>query len=103
MKAFLLATALVLLLPGGSARADDDLYKAKNCFACHRVDRNHLGPSFRNIAARYADDKEAESKLAKRVREGGVGVWGQVPMPAQPALKDEDARVLARWIVAGAR
>ncbi|MCA3212155.1 MAG: c-type cytochrome [Burkholderiales bacterium] len=99
MKAFLLATALVLLLPGGSARADDDLYKAKNCFACHRVDRNHLGPSFRNIAARYADDKEAESKLAKRVREGGVGVWGQVPMPAQPQVTEAEAQTLSRWIL----
>ncbi|MFN8822749.1 MAG: c-type cytochrome, partial [Betaproteobacteria bacterium] len=84
----------MLLLPGGSARADDDLYKAKNCFACHRVDRNHLGPSFRNIAARYADDKEAESKLAKRVREGGVGVWGQVPMPAQPQVTEAEAQTL---------
>jgi cytochrome c len=99
MKAVLITTALLLLLPGSNAKADDDLYKAKNCFACHRVDRNHLGPSFRNIAAKYADDKEAESKLAKKVREGGVGVWGQVPMPAQPQVTEAEAQTLSRWIL----
>ena len=100
MKAIVPASVLLLLLlPGGQALADDDLYKTKNCFACHRVDRNHLGPSFRNIAARYADDKEAESKLAKRVREGGVGVWGQVPMPAQPQVTEAEAQTLSRWIL----
>jgi len=100
MKAIVPASVLLLLLlPGGQALADDDLYKTKNCFACHRVDRNHLGPSFRAIAARYVEDKEAEGKLATKVREGSVGVWGQVPMPAQPQVTEAEAQTLSRWIL----
>jgi len=93
----LLTTAL--LLPLAAALADDELYKTRNCFACHRIDRNHLGPPFKTIAARYADDKDAADKLAKRIREGGVGVWGQVPMPPQPQVTEAEASTLARWIL----
>lgn len=94
-----LFVALVLGLPGSAAFADDELYKAKNCFACHRVDRNHLGPSFKAIAAKYADDKGAEARLITKIREGGSGVWGQVPMPAQPQVTEAEAVTLARWIL----
>ncbi len=90
-----------LSLPVGLAFADDDeLYKTKNCFACHRIDRNHLGPAFKTIAAKYVDDKEADVKLAKKIREGTVGVWGQVPMPAQAQVTDDEALTLARWLLA---
>lgn len=100
MKSALILSALVLGLPSGAAFADDDeLYKTKNCFACHRIDRNHLAPPFRTIAARYAEDKEAEARLAKKIREGGVGVWGSVPMPAQPHVTEAEALTLARWIL----
>ncbi len=93
--------ALGLLLPGGSALADEDeLYKTKNCFACHRVDRNHLGPSFKAIAEKYAGDPGAEARLAQKVRAGGAGVWGQVPMPAQPQVSEAEALTLTRWILA---
>lgn len=92
--------ALGLLLPASSALADEDeLYKAKNCFACHRVDRNHLGPSFKAIAAKYADDAGAEARLAQKVRAGSVGAWGQVPMPAQPQVSEAEALSLTRWIL----
>ncbi len=92
--------ALGLLLPGSSVLADEDeLYKTKNCFACHRIDRNHLGPSFKAIAAKYADAQGADLKLAQKVREGGVGVWGQVPMPAQPQVSEAEALTLTRWIL----
>lgn len=88
-----------LLLPGGAALADDELYKTKNCFACHRIDRTTLGPSFRNIAAKYVNVKDADVELAKKIREGGVGVWGQVPMPAQTQVTEAEALTLARWIL----
>ncbi len=91
--------ALGTLMPAGLAWADEDLYRSKNCMACHRVDRNTLGPSFKNIANRYAEDKAAESKLAQRIQQGGAGVWGQVPMPAQPQVNDAEALTLARWIL----
>jgi cytochrome c len=91
--------ALAVCLPSGAAFADDELYKTKNCFACHRIDRNHLAPPFRTIAAKYVDDKGADEKLAKKIREGGVGVWGPVPMPAQAQVTEAEALTLARWIL----
>ena len=76
MKSILLFSAIGLLLPSGAAFADDELYKTKNCFACHRIDRTTLGPSFRNIAAKYVDDKGADVKLANKIREGGCRCLG---------------------------
>jgi cytochrome c len=100
MKPVLILSAMGLLLSAGSAFADDDeLYKTKNCFACHRIERTTLGPSFKNIAARYADDKGADLALARKIREGGVGVWGQVPMPPQAQVTEAEALTLARWIL----
>jgi cytochrome c len=101
MKSALIFTAIGLLLPAGSALADiDEMYKEKNCFACHRISQNHLGPGLRLIANKYADDKNAATALAKKIREGTVGVWGQVPMPAQTQVTDEEALTLANWILA---
>ena len=99
MKSALVFSAMGLLLSSGAAFADDELYKTKNCFACHRIDRTTLGPSFKNIAAKYVDDKGADVKLAKKIREGGVGVWGPTPMPAQSQVTEAEALTLARWIL----
>ncbi len=99
MKTILLLSALATMLPAGTALADDEFYKTKNCFACHRIDRNTLGPSFKNIAAKYAGDASAEVTLAKKIREGTVGVWGQVPMPPQSQVSEEESLTLARWIL----
>jgi cytochrome c len=88
------------LFASAPALADiDEFYKEKNCFACHRIERNTLGPALKLIAAKYVDDKEADVKLAKKIREGTVGVWGQVPMPAQPQVNEEESLKLARWIL----
>ncbi|MFZ9745771.1 MAG: c-type cytochrome [Opitutaceae bacterium] len=81
------------------AVADEELYKAKNCFACHRIDRNHLAPQFKVIAAKYAGAPGAEDLLARKIREGGVGVWGNTPMPSQPQVTEAEAGTLARWIL----
>ena len=99
MKLFLVLSAWALLLPTGAALADDELYKTKNCFACHRIDRNSLGPSFKSIAAKYVDDKGADMKLAQKIRAGTGGVWGPVPMPPQPQVTEAEALTLARWIL----
>lgn len=101
--ACLLALAWLLALAGPAAFASDDdeeLYKTRNCFACHRVDRNHLGPAFRNIAAKYAQDEAAPARLAQKIREGSTGVWGPTPMPPQPQVSEAEAQRLARWILA---
>jgi cytochrome c len=100
MKSILLLSAVVLWLPGRAAIADDEFYKTKNCVACHRVDRNSMGPSFNSIAAKYADDKDADVKLAKKIREGGAGVWGSTPMPAQSQVSEDESLTLARWVLA---
>lgn len=93
-------SVFALWLPGAHAQTDvDEMYKTKNCFACHRIDRNHLAPHFKNIAAKYAEDKGADEKLAKKIREGSVGVWGPVPMPPQTQVTDAEALTLSRWIL----
>lgn len=77
----------------------DELYKTKNCFACHRIDRHHHGPTFKDIASKYAGQKGIAAKLAKKIRKGGVGVWGSTPMPAQPQVTQAEALTLAKWIL----
>lgn len=99
MKTVLISSTMLLLLTAGPALADDELYKTKNCFACHRIERTTLGPSFRSVAAKYIEDKGAEVKLAQKIREGGVGVLGQMPMPPQPQVTEDEALALARWIL----
>ena len=77
-----------------------ELAKAKNCFACHAVAAKLVGPSFKSVAAKYASDKTAESKLVQKIIKGGSGVWGTMPMPAHPQVSDKDAQTLVRWILA---
>lgn len=95
-----LAMALSVAAP---AMADEALAKSKNCMACHAVDKKLVGPAYQEVAKKYADQKEAAATLAASIRKGGSGKWGPVPMPAQAALSEADARTLAEWILAGAR
>ena len=85
-----------------SARAPADLARQSACMACHAVSAKVVGPSFRDVAAKYAGDASAPSKLAARIRSGSVGNWGNVPMPAQLQLAETDALALARWVLGGA-
>jgi cytochrome c len=100
MNKTLIAAALGLSLVSGAALANADLAKAKNCLACHAADKKVVGPSYKDVAAKYASDKSAANKLAKKIREGGVGVWGQVPMPANPQVSEAEALTLATWVLA---
>ena len=101
MKKVLLVAAAGLCLStvAASAFANPDLAKAKNCLACHAVDKKLVGPAYKDVAAKYANDKDAAAKLAKKIREGGVGVWGQVPMPANPQVNEAEAATLAKWVL----
>lgn len=94
-----LLIAAVLALAGGAAHASADLAKNKNCVACHAADKKLVGPSFKDIAAKYASDKEAVARLSKKVREGGSGVWGQVPMPPNPQVSAEETDTLVKWVL----
>jgi cytochrome c len=99
MKKLLIATAVGLSLTSGAALASADLAKAKNCMACHANDKKLVGPAYKDVAAKYAKDKDAAAKLARKIREGGVGVWGQIPMPANPQVSEAEALTLARWVL----
>jgi cytochrome c len=102
MKRTLIVTlsAAAALLAVAPAHASLDLAKAKNCTACHAVDKKLIGPAYKDVAAKYTADKDALAKLAKKVREGGVGVWGQIPMPANPQINADEAAALVKWILA---
>lgn len=86
-----------------AARSPLDVAKASACTACHGVTAKVVGPGFREVAARYAGDPDAESRLVAKVKAGGAGAWGAVAMPAQPQVKDADARLLVQWILGGAK
>jgi len=93
-----LAAALVAL--GASpAFAQADLAQKKNCMACHAVDKKVLGPAYKDVAAKYAGQKDAVDKLAAKVVKGGSGVWGNIPMPANPQVNDAEAKQLVQWIL----
>ncbi len=91
-----LAPALAAGLP---ALAQTELAQQKNCLACHAVDKKVLGPAYKDVAAKYAGQADAADKLAAKIRKGGVGVWGQIPMPANPQVNEAEAKQLAEWVL----
>jgi cytochrome c len=95
---YLMALALALpIMP--AAQASDALAKKYNCLACHQASKRSVGPSFQDMAAKYRDESDASSTLAKRIKNGGVGVWGRIPMPPNPRIADADLDALATWIL----
>ena len=85
---------------GADASPVAKLLNANACVACHTVDKRIVGPSFREVAARFSGDGDALAKLSKKVKEGGAGNWGNVPMPPNPAVPDTDLRAILEWILA---
>ena len=85
------------------ALADMALATTKNCMACHAVDKKLVGPSYKDIATKYAGQADAADKLANKVVKGGSGAWGPVPMPANAQINDADAKKLVAWILAGSK
>ena len=92
----LVAAAATVSAP---ALADEALAKSKNCLACHAVDKKLVGPAYKDIAAKYAGQKDAVDKLSAKVIKGGAGVWGPVPMPANAQVNDAEAKKLVTWIL----
>ena len=99
MKVFVAAAVAAGLLSAAPAFANADLAKAKNCLACHAVDKKLVGPAYKDVAAKYAGQKDAAAMLATKVQKGGVGAWGQVPMPPNPQVNDAEAKQLVEWIL----
>ncbi|MFM2274173.1 MAG: hypothetical protein RL211_45 [Pseudomonadota bacterium] len=101
MKTKLLAKIAIAAAATAAAPvfADQALATAKNCMACHAVDKKLVGPSYKEVAAKYAADKSASDKLAVKILKGGSGVWGAVPMPANAQVNEAEAKKLAAWVL----
>lgn len=96
-------TVVLGLVAPAVATADQALAQKNACLACHAVDKKLVGPAFQDVAKKYAAQSDAQAQLAKSIKAGGAGKWGPVPMPAQPALSDADAGLLAAWILKGSK
>jgi len=99
MKQALILAAAIAAALSAPAQAQEALAKKHNCLACHATDKKLVGPSYKDVAAKYRSDPGAEAKLAAKVKKGGQGVWGQVPMPPNSAVPDADIRSLVKWIL----
>lgn len=97
MRQLVLAASLVAL--AGAVQANADLTKANNCVACHAEAAKKVGPSYKNVAKKYAAQADAVDYLTKKIKAGGAGVWGRVPMPAYPQLSDADSKAMATYIM----
>jgi cytochrome c len=96
MKALILSLALIA---PAAAMANQELAQKKNCMACHALDKKLVGPAYKDVAAKYAKDKDAAKKLAEKIIKGGSGVWGPVPMPANTQVTPAEAETLAKWVL----
>jgi cytochrome c len=98
-----LATAALFVAGSANAALDnkaaDELMKKDGCAACHAVDKKIVGPAYQEVAAKYKGDAGAAAKLADKVKKGGVGVWGQIPMPPNAQVSDADVKNLVAWIL----
>ena len=97
--AYIAVMAAASIVMTGQVQADEALVKAKGCMACHKVDGKLVGPSYKDVAAKYAGQKDAVDKLATKIIKGGSGVWGPVPMPANAQVAEADAKKLAAWVM----
>jgi cytochrome c len=91
------------LVAASPAFASKDLAQKNACMACHAPDKKLVGPAYQDIAKKYAGQQDAETTLVKNIKAGGAGKWGPIPMPAQAALSEADAKTLAAWVLAGAK
>lgn len=99
MKLIPSLSAVALACAALPAFAQLDLAQKKNCMACHAVDKKVVGPAYKEVAAKYAGQKDAVEKLTQKVMKGGVGVWGQIPMPANPQVSEAEAKQLVTWVL----
>ena len=98
MKTLTLAVLAAGVVFAGQTLADEALAKAKNCMTCHQIAVKVVGPAYKDVAAKYKGQADAEAKLAAKMRSGGKGVWGEVPMPPNN-LTEAEAKKLAAWVL----
>jgi cytochrome c len=100
ISAVVIAAAGMLATGVVAADAGEDLLKKSGCTACHANDKKLVGPAYKDVAAKYKSDAGAAAKLMEKVKKGGSGVWGPIPMPPNAALKDDDLKVMLTYILA---
>jgi cytochrome c len=98
MKIVIVAAAAAAVVLAAPARADEALAKKYNCLACHQVDKKVVGPAYKEIAKKYKGQNVA-AKLMEKVKKGGSGAWGPIPMPPNPTVPDADLKKLVDWIL----
>jgi cytochrome c len=86
-------------LASGLSHAQMELAKDKHCLSCHAIDKKVVGPSYLDVAAKYSKDALAKDRLAQKIMKGGSGVWGVIPMPANPQVNPQEAQALAAWVL----
>ena len=99
IAAVAIAGAALLATGGACAQAGADLLKKSGCTACHSVDKKIVGPAYEEVAAKYKGDAGAPAKLLEKVKKGGTGVWGPVPMPPNPTVSDADLKTMIAYIL----
>lgn len=100
MKAMLIGMIAVSALSlVGTAQASEDLAKSSGCMNCHNVDNKLVGPALKEVSAKYAGQEDAVAYLAGKIQKGSNGVWGAIPMPPNTAVNDENAKLLAEWVL----
>jgi cytochrome c len=100
MKSLILSAAALALSAVLPAQASEELAKKHMCTTCHVVKgAKTIGPAYSDVAKKYAGQKDAEAKLVDKVKKGGQGVWGQVPMPPNAAVPDADIKTLVKWVL----
>lgn len=103
MRIVIPVVALLAALGAMPAQANLQLAQKNGCTACHATDKKVIGPAYHEVAKKYAGNKDAAAQLTDSIRKGGSGKWGPVPMPAQPALSEGDAKTLAEWVLSGSK
>jgi cytochrome c len=100
MKQLFAASAIAAaLMLAGAAQAQEKLAQASGCTTCHAIDKKVIGPAFKDVANKYRGDKNAPAMLFEKVKKGGKGNWGDIPMPPNAHVKDEDIKSLVAWVL----
>jgi cytochrome c len=99
MKTSLVLAAIGFIIASAPALANEELAKKDGCTVCHAIDKKLVGPPLKEVAEKYRGDKSAEDKLVEKIKKGGMGVWGQIPMPPNPQVNDQEAKALVKWIL----
>jgi cytochrome c len=104
MRKLLTITCIAgLLVAAGAAQGNQALAEKQGCTACHQVDKKLIGPPYNEVAKKYKGDQEAAAKLAVKVKKGGVGVWGPIPMPPNDKVSEADVKTLVDWVLSLAK